>query len=219
MTDFLVTLDLTASFDPAAADAEEDRRLVEALREGGEEAYETLLARFQQPVYNLVARLLQDPGDAPDVVQDIFLKIFRKISGFRGQSSLKTWVYRIAVNEAHNHRRWHGRHRRREVGLEECGSLVDTSRDGARSPFETAVAQESRALLEQALAALSPVLREAVVLRDVEDLSYEEIAEILQVPLGTVKSRILRGREALRAELEKRLAPAAAVRWAPQAVE
>lgn len=218
MTEPLVTLDLTAPFEPKGAEAEEDRRLLEALRQGAEDAYETLLARFQQPVYNLVARLLQDPSEAPDVVQDVFLKIFRKVAGFRGDSSLKTWVYRIAVNEAHNHCRWYGRHRRREVGLEECRAVA-APRSAMESPFETAAARESQALLEEALAALSPVLREAVVLRDVEDLSYEEIAEILQVPLGTVKSRILRGREALRVELEKRLAPAAAVRWAPQTVE
>lgn len=218
MTKPLVTLELTAPFESKGAEAEEDRRLLEALRHGAEDAYETLLARFQQPVYNLVTRLLQDPSEAPDVVQDVFLKIFRKVAGFRGDSSLKTWVYRIAVNEAHNHCRWYGRHRRREVGLEECRAVA-APRFAMESPFETAAARESQALLEEALAALSPVLREAVVLRDVEDLSYEEIAEILQVPLGTVKSRILRGREALRLELEKRLAPAAAVRWAPQTVE
>src|SRR6476620_3200252 len=96
----------------------EDDLLLERLREGTEAAYEIQIARFQQPVYNLVYRLMDDPGDASDVVQEVFLKIFRNIHNFRGQSSLKTWIYRIAFNEAHNHRRWFSRHKRQEIGFE-----------------------------------------------------------------------------------------------------
>ena len=221
MTEHFITLGLTAPPEPdQAAGGAEERLLIERMKQGAQEAYEAFLARFQQPVYNLVSRLLPDPSEAPDVVQEVFLKVFRKVGRFRGDSSLKTWVYRIALNEAHNHCRWYRRHRQQEVGFGECAPEREmVLRSGGQSPFETAAARESRALVEEALAALSPVLREAVVLRDMEDLSYEEIAEILQVPLGTVKSRILRGREALRAELEKRLAPATSVRWAPQTAE
>lgn len=88
--------------------------LLEGLRDGRDNAYEALVSRYQQPVYNLVYRLMDDPGDASDVVQEVFLKVFRNVGSFRGNSSLKTWIYRIAVNEAHNHRRWFARHRRRK---------------------------------------------------------------------------------------------------------
>src|SRR6185436_4878149 len=96
-----------------------DDELVQRLRAGEEIAYELLLARFQQPVYNLAFRLLNDPGDAGDVVQEVFLKVFRNVGHFRRQSSLKTWIYRITVNEAHNQRRWFFRHRSREVALDD----------------------------------------------------------------------------------------------------
>ena len=200
----------------------EDQFLLEGLRAGQESAYETLIQRFQQPVYNLVGRLLRDPSEACDVVQEVFLKIFRKVDAFRGESCLKTWIYRIAVNEAHNHCRWYGRHRRQELGLddaEEGRSYRNTLPSAVQSPFDCVLEQENHVLIEEALGRLNPSFREAVVLRDIEDLSYEEIAEVLQLPLGTVKSRILRGREALRKELERRLALAPAFRWTPQTVE
>lgn len=187
------------------AGPESESAMLEALQAGSEEAYEALVARFQQPVYNLVHRLLEDPSEAADVVQEVFLKVFRSVRGFRGQSSLKTWIYRIAVNEAHNHRRWFGRHRRREVCIEEEAdsppSLGRTLADAGRSPFDYVFDREKQALIETALAQINPVFRSAVVLRDISELSYEEIAEVLDVSLGTVKSRILRGREALRREL------------------
>ncbi len=208
---------------PAGFQAWEENCLVEALREGVEEAYEALISRFQQPVYNLVFRLLNDPSDTSDVVQDVFFKIFRKINDFRGESSLKTWVYRIAVNEAYNHRRWFVRHRLHEVGLESGFdgqfSYTDVLPDGARSPFEVAANRQARHIIEEALKDLNPVFRAAVVLRDIEDLSYEEIADILQISLGTVKSRIVRGREALRQKVAGSLEPARSFEWTPQPAE
>ena len=198
----------------------EDEALVEALRSGVDQAYETLIERYQQPVYNLVYRLLDDPSETSDVVQEVFLKIFRNIGSFRGNSSLKTWVYRIAYNEAWNHRRWFTRHKRQEVGLErdEEGSLSfrDVLPDPGRSQFQIVSDHETHALIEDALEDLNPAFRAAVVLRDIEDLSYEEIAEVLGVSLGTVKSRILRGREALRKGLTSRLKPEPALDWSPQ---
>jgi len=195
--------------EAAVSPAGEDARLASALRAGSEEAYELLVARFQQPVYNLVYRLMSDPGDSYDVVQEVFLKVFRNIGAFRSQSSLKTWIYRIAVNEVHNYRRWFFRHRRQEVVLEDAGeggkSFGDTVPDRGRSPYDCALDGEKRALIEDALARINPMFRAAVVLRDVEDLSYEEIADILDVSLGTVKSRITRGRDAMRRQLEGRL--------------
>ncbi|MCZ2147090.1 MAG: sigma-70 family RNA polymerase sigma factor [Bryobacterales bacterium] len=197
--------------------------LLEGLRTGDENAYEALVSRYQQPVYNLVYRLMDDPSDASDVVQEVFLKVFRNVSSFRGNSSLKTWIYRIAVNEAHNHRRWFARHRRREVGLEgeEEGArpLQDVLCDSGRSPYDLAAGSETRALVEDALTGVNPVFRAAVILRDMEDMSYEEVAEVLQVSIGTVKSRILRGREALRKTLAGRLEPGPEFSWKAQTAE
>jgi RNA polymerase sigma-70 factor (ECF subfamily) len=199
--------------------AGEDARLAQELRQGSEGAYELLVARFQQPVYNLVYRLMTDPGDAYDVVQEVFLKVFRNIGTFRSESSLKTWIYRIAVNEAHNHRRWFFRHRRQEVVLDdehEGGkSFNDTVPDRGRSPYDYALDGEKRMMIEDALARINPMFRAAVVLRDIEDLSYEEIADILDISLGTVKSRITRGREAMRCQLEGRLESEPALQWDP----
>lgn len=201
----------------------EDDELIASLREGCEQGYETLLARFQQPVYNLAFRLLNDPADASDVVQEVFLKVFRNVGQFRSQSSLKTWIYRITVNEAHNQRRWFFRHRHREVGLEEESEDVPTRlevlADSGRSPFDYVFDREKHILIEEALSRINPTFREAVVLRDIADLSYEEIAEVLQISLGTVKSRILRGREALRQDLTGRLEPEPNLRWVPKTAE
>jgi RNA polymerase sigma-70 factor (ECF subfamily) len=182
-----------------------DLHLVDSLRDGSERAYEELLIRFQQPVYALALRLLDDPSEACDVVQEVFLKVFRNVGSFRGQSTLKTWIYRITVNEAHNARRWFFRHRRAEVELDknpdESRSWKEIIPDRSRSPFDEAFDSEQHIMIEAALKRINPIFREAVALRDISDLAYEEIAEILGVSLGTVKSRILRGREALREEL------------------
>jgi RNA polymerase sigma-70 factor, ECF subfamily len=201
----------------------DDLRLIEELRVGSERGYEELIARFQQPVYVLALRLLDDQSEACDVVQEVFLKVFRNIGSFRGQSSLKTWIYRITVNEAHNARRWFFRHRRREVELdtdpEESRSWKEIIPDRSRSPYDVAADREQHTMIEAALEQINPIFREAVVLRDIADLAYEEIAEVLGVSLGTVKSRILRGREALREELAGRLKNRPALRLAPNLAE
>jgi RNA polymerase sigma-70 factor, ECF subfamily len=197
----------------------DEAALLNDLKAGRETAYEALLERFQQPVYNLVSRLIDDRSEAGDVTQDVFLKVFRSMGSFRGQSTLKTWIYRIAVNEGHNRRRWFGRHRRPEVGLEaDEGSrgYLNRFRDSARSPYDLALNEEWRSVIERSLETLVPVFRTAVILRDMEDLSYEEVADILEVSLGTVKSRILRGREALRKSLVEQLEPSRGVELTPQ---
>jgi RNA polymerase sigma-70 factor (ECF subfamily) len=173
---------------------------------------------------NAVAfRLLDDPSESADVVQEVFLKVFRNIGAFRAQSSLKTWIYRITVNEAHNARRWFFRHRRREVELdsepEDSRHWKDVIPDGSLSPFDAAFEREQHQMIEAALAKLSPIFREAVALRDIADLSYEDIADVLGVSLGTVKSRILRGREALRAQLAGSFTERPAPRWVPTTAE
>jgi RNA polymerase sigma-70 factor, ECF subfamily len=184
---------------------EEDGVLLDGLRRGDEVAYEALIARYERPVYNLVVRLAEDPSDAADVVQDVFIKIFRNVGTFRGDSSLKTWIYRIAVNQARNQRRWFSRHRRQEVGLEpepgQTQGYQDWLEDPNPSPFELALDHETQAMIETALQCVPATFRAALILREIEGLSYEQIAEVLETSLGTVKSRILRGREALRTHL------------------
>lgn len=202
MASATILLQLGVAAEQADAGTES---LLEGLRSGSEEAFEALLAAYQTPVYNLVARLIEHPEDTNDVVQEVFLKVFRNIASFRGNSSLKTWIYRIAINEAHNHRRWFSRHKRREVGLEddlgEPLALGEVLPDPGRTPFEIAAGHEAKEIVEKALGKVNPLFRAAVVLRDVHEMSYEEIADVLNVSLGTVKSRILRGREALRRSL------------------
>jgi len=218
VADIVVGLEL----DVVARTREEDSLLLQGLRTGEESAYETLIQRFEQPIFNIVSRLLDDPADAADVVQEVFLKVFRNVVAFRGESSLKTWIYRIAVNEARNQRRWFSRHRRQEVNLEaeEQGDLCQGQRgyqnwlpDPGRSPFELTLDRETQALIEAALAEVNPKFRAALVLREIEGLSYEEIGDILEISLGTVKSRILRGRDALKKHLAGRLEPAAQSEW------
>jgi RNA polymerase sigma-70 factor (ECF subfamily) len=190
--------------------AEHDEAAVIAeLRSGSEEAYSWLIAHFHQPVYSLVYRILNDPTDAADTTQEVFIKVFRHIQRFNGDSSLKTWIYRIAVHEASNQRRWWFRHKRQEAsmsaptdpGNEESLCLEDTLVDTGESPFEHCAHEQVRAKVEEELRNVPEPYRTAVVLRDIEGLSYEEMAEVLNVTLGTVKSRLMRGREALRQKL------------------
>jgi RNA polymerase sigma-70 factor (ECF subfamily) len=213
-------INLNAAVTPQEATAFDDQRLLCALQAGDSTAYEKLLQRYQNPVFNLAWRLLNDPSDAADVAQEVFLKVFRNLDSFRGQSSLRTWIYRIAVNEAYNRRRWLFRHRRGETTLDEAFDREESRErplvDSTESPFDFAMNREAQMLLEEGLAAVNPVFRTALVLREVEDLSYEEIAEVLEVSIGTVKSRILRGREALRAYLASRLNTAASLQFVPR---
>jgi len=215
-------LDLSPEQTAEGAESD-DLRLVESLREGSEWAYEELLTRFQQPVYTLAWRLLNNQAEACDVVQEVFLKVFRNIGNFRGQSTLKTWIYRITVNEAHNARRWFFRHCHREVELDgnpkEMRDWKEIIPDNSRSPFDVAFDRERHVMIEAALERINPIFRESVVLRDITDLSYEEIAGVLGVSLGTVKSRILRGREALREELAGSLEAGPALRLVPKTAE
>jgi RNA polymerase sigma-70 factor (ECF subfamily) len=188
----------------------QESALIQELKAGSEEAYAWLVGEFQQPVYGLVYRILTDPADAADTTQDVFLKIFRGMKHFHGESSLKTWIYRIAIHEASNRRRWWFRHKSKETSVDPVengaenyplsrvsAALVDQN----KSPFELAADHELRARIEGELRKVPEPYRTAIVLRDIEDLSYEQIAEITQVSLGTVKSRITRGRDALRKRL------------------
>ena len=190
----------------------EEADVVAELKAGSEEAFAWLISTYHQPLYSVIARMLQNPADAADVTQDVFIKVFRGIGGFHGESSLKTWMYRIALHEASNQRRWWSRHCRQEVTIEtETGHsadgqpicIKDTLVDANESPFDLAAHAEIRARVEAELREISEPFRSVLILRDIEGLAYEEIAEILNVQLGTVKSRLMRGR----AQIKARLAP------------
>jgi RNA polymerase sigma-70 factor, ECF subfamily len=189
----------------------EEAGIISELKAGSEQAFAWLIAKYHQPIYSLVARTIPDPADAADLTQDVFIKIYRGIGSFNGDSSLRTWIYRIALREASNQRRWWGRHKRHEVTIEsEFGEsndghplcLKDTLIDGHESPFDRAAQEEVRARVEEELRHIPEPFHAVVVLRDIEGFSYEEVAEILGVNLGTVKSRLMRGR----AHLKERLA-------------
>lgn len=193
----------------------EDSALTAELQAGSEEAFSLLIAQYHAPVYSLVSRLLKDPSDAPDITQDVFIKVFRGIRNFHGDSSLRTWIYRIALHEASNQRRWWSRHRGREVTLEEQTDnadqrnpmcLKDMLVDEGASPFEAAAHEEIRSRVESELRHLPEPFRTVVILRDLEGMSYDEIAEILGSQLGTVKSRLVRGRTMLRQRLAEFIA-------------
>jgi len=192
----------------------EEASVVAELKAGSEEAFSWLIAHYNQPVYSLVYRILDDPSDAADTTQEVFIKVFRGIKGFHADSSLKTWIYRIAVHEAANRRRWWFRHKFRETSIEanpECvsepaaGSMKETLVDDSKSPLQNVYEDELRERVETELKALTEPYRTTVILRDIEELSYEQIAEVMQTTLGTVKSRLVRGREALRKRLERHL--------------
>jgi RNA polymerase sigma-70 factor, ECF subfamily len=185
--------------------SEQEAELASELRSGSEAAFDWLVTHYHGPVYGLVRGVLFDSSEAADVTQEVFLKAFRGIRDFRGGSSLKTWLYRIAVREALNHRRWTWRHLRQQVFLDDASAqemaLIEIE-DSSPSPFDALASRELQSVVHRALNDVAEAFRTAVILRDLEGMSYEEVAEVLGVSVGTVKSRILRGRRALREILE-----------------
>ena len=189
----------------------EEAAIVAELKAGSEEAYAWLIGQYQQPIYGLVYRIVNDPADAADTTQDVFMKVFRGMKHFHGESSLKTWMYRIALHEAANRRRWWFRHKAKETSIEPVesdgpaseGPMQVALTDHAESPFDNVAHREVQRRVDAELRKIPEPYRTTLVLRDLEDMSYEEIAEVLQISLGTVKSRLTRGRDALK----KRLAP------------
>ncbi len=186
----------------------QEAAVIAELKAGSEEAYAWLIGAFHQPIYSLVYRMVNDPSDAADTTQEVFLKVFRGMKHFHGESSLKTWIYRIALHEAANRRRWWFRHKAHETSIEPVENESEISGDErlvdpGESPFENFAHEEVRAVVEQALREIAEPYRTAIVLRDLEEMSYDEIAEVLQISLGTVKSRITRGRDALRKRLSE----------------
>lgn len=185
---------------------QDETQLVTELQSGSDTAFDWVVTYYHASVYNVIYGILADRSDAADVTQEVFLKAFRGIHGFRRGSSLKTWLYRIAVRESLNHRRWWRRHCRNEVSLDiipaDQNHAAKEIEDIEATPFDQLAARETQAAVRAALAELSEVYRSAVILRDLEGLSYEEAAEVLEISVATVKTRILRGRRALKKLLE-----------------
>jgi len=188
---------------------QDESELVTELQAGSETAFDWLVNHYHAPVYSLILGMLGDTSDAADASQEVFLKAFKGIRSFRQGSSLKTWLYRIAIREALNHRRWFKRHLQKNVSIDadvEDGQHALEIEDLGPTPFDQLASHEIQIAVQQALQQIPRVFRGAVILRDLEGLSYEEIAEVLECSVGTVKSRILRGRRALKELLEPLLA-------------
>src|SRR5579863_8307489 len=179
----------------------DEAELVNELQAGSDSAFDWLVTYYHAGVFSLVYGILSDSADAADVTQEVFLRAFRGIRGFRRGSSLKTWLYRISVRQALNHRRWCWRHHRQQISIDaevEGKNPALDLKDSEASPLEQCETHEMQATVRRALAQVPESFRSAVILRDLEGLSYEEVAEVLEVSVGTVKSRILRGRRLLK---------------------
>ncbi|MEN3330719.1 MAG: polymerase sigma-70 factor, subfamily [Blastocatellia bacterium] len=182
--------------------------IVARLRARDLTAFDDLVRIFERPVYALCFRLLGDAEEARDAAQETFLKVYRGLGGFRAESGLKTWIYRIAINQAMNQQRWwRRRHRDETISLdltrsENAASFGSTLPGPGPSPEAQAIANQRERRIMSALGEIKQEYRVALVLREIEELSYEEIAETLQISIGTVKSRIARGREELRRRLK-----------------
>ncbi len=186
----------------------DDAEFIERLRVGDEDAYDRLVNEYSGGIYSMLLRLTENAEDAGDLTQETFMSAFRAIRKFRGESSIKTWLYRIAINRSRNRFRWwKSRRRSKTVSIDSAFSkddrpLHETLAGDAPDPETEAITAERMYRLREMLSALPDIFREAVVLRDIEGLAYEEIAEVLDISIGTVKSRIARGRGELAKKLE-----------------
>jgi RNA polymerase sigma-70 factor (ECF subfamily) len=190
--------------DAGTVEQRRETELVVRLLEHDLTAFEELVGEFERPVYTLCLRLLGDAEEARDAAQETFLKVYRGLGSFRGEAGLKTWIYRIAINQAMNQQRWWRRRKRDEtISLDLTRSENDMSFGNSlagigESPEDVAIASERERHIMQALQEIKYEYRAALILREIEELSYEEIAATLSISIGTVKSRIARGRDELR---------------------
>ncbi|MBP7983316.1 MAG: RNA polymerase sigma factor RpoE [Chromatiaceae bacterium] len=182
-----------------------DQELVARAQAGDRRAFDLLVLKYQQKVAGLIARYLRDPNEVQDVAQEAFIKAYRALGGFRGESAFYTWLYRIAINAAKNHLASRGRRPPRDdIEMEVAEQLESGGRlREMGTPENHLLSEEIAQTVQKALDELPEDLRTAIVLRELEGLSYEEIAEAMDCPIGTVRSRIFRARDAI----EKRLSP------------
>jgi RNA polymerase sigma-70 factor (ECF subfamily) len=194
------------SAEALAAPVSLERGLVEQCRRGDPHAFARLVALHEGMVFNLAARLLGETEEARDVAQEVFLQVFRTLGRFEGRSTLKTWIYRIVVNQCRNRQRWWRRRRKERSCPIDALTPADEARlaeagTGMEGPDERLERRERARAVQSALAQISFEHRAVLLLREVEGLSCEEIAGTLSLPEGTVKSRLSRAREALRRAL------------------
>jgi RNA polymerase sigma-70 factor (ECF subfamily) len=187
------------------SEREVDQALVERAQQGDRRAFDMLVLKYQQKVAGLIARYIRDSAEVMDVTQDAFLKAYRALPGFRGDSAFYTWIYRIAINTVKNHLVAQGR---RPPGDDVDAEVAEQMDFGVRlretaTPERELLTDEIAATVQAALDGLPEDLRTAIVLRELDGLSYEEIATAMDCPIGTVRSRIFRAREAI----DKRLRP------------
>jgi RNA polymerase sigma-70 factor, ECF subfamily len=187
----------------------QDGQFIERLKRGESAAFETLVSERSGEIYGLLYRLTENTEEARDLTQETFLRAFQSIRSFRGDSDLRTWIYRIAINQARNRWRWWRRRRRDStVSIDstdengKLGLIATLKAENVQSPEQDTLAHERERILRNALKDLRRVYRETVILRDIEGFAYEEIAVALDISVGTVKSRLARGRQELRSKLE-----------------
>jgi len=205
-----VDLEQVASAAVADARPPAEAQFIERLKRGDAAAFEILVNERSGEIYGLLYRLTENAEEARDLTQETFLRAFQSIVHFRGESDLRTWIYRIAINQARNRWRWWRRRRRDatvsidapEVGYGRLGLIATLKSNTIKDPEQDTLANERERALKKALSSLRRVYREAVVLRDIEGFAYEEIAATLEISVGTVKSRLARGRQELRRKLE-----------------
>lgn len=197
-------------------DREADQALVERVQAGDQQAFGLLVAKYQRKLMRLVSRLVRDPAEAEDVAQEAFIKAYRALPSFRGDSAFYTWLYRIGVNTAKN---WLIANRRRaptatEIDNEEAESYgeADLLRD-VDTPERLMMSKQIADTVNAAMDELPEELKTAVTLREIEGLSYEEIAQVMDCPIGTVRSRIFRAREAIALKLRPLLDTGPDRRW------
>jgi RNA polymerase sigma-70 factor (ECF subfamily) len=187
----------------AAEVSAQESLFVLRLKANEDAAYDELVRTYNASIFHVAFRMLGDNAEASDVVQEIFIKVFRNIGGFKGESALKTWIFRIAFSEILNRLRWwKSRHRSSTVSLDvEPNGQEHYVADSGPTPDEILESKEREFAIQQALGKLSSDHRSIIILRDIEGFSYSEIAEVLGVSIGTVKSRLARGREDLKRSL------------------
>lgn len=185
---------------------EADKELVRQVQQGNKRAFDLLVLKYQRRIMRLLARMINDPAEVEDVAQETFIKAYRALPKFRGDSNFYTWLYRIAINSARN---WQTASRRRPLQFieykneeGETFSLEETLTDSSTPELELASRQVA-STINSAINGLTPELRTAILLREIEGLSYEEIAQAMGCPIGTVRSRIFRAREAIVEQLRQ----------------
>ena len=193
---------------PMTAHAAIEEEFIEKLKAGDAAAFDTLVTRYTSDIYGLLLRLTENGEEAGDLTQETFLSALKAIKKFRGEADLKTWLFRIAINESRNRHRWWKRRRRdKTVSLDAPYGknetpLSETFSSSSADPEQETLRREREKFLIKALNDLPDIFREAIVLCDIEGFSYEEISQTLEINIGTVKSRIARGRDELRKKLE-----------------